>query len=763
MVDAGTFFEFRVKSTKDGETGAAEEVARPRRCGDLCFLVFFIVLWILQIVVTVIVVKNGKPERLTRGTDMLGNLCGKLPLSDANISLSPGDPEPDLELWTLYDYVWYPIREGINHTADEALALGTCIRLGSNGKCPEPGETVRMYSNKVAYQEWNVSYYSKPQLGRCVPVNNEGLSLEIQQKVKDVADSIDVNGFWYEGVAEVYNTHKVVIVAAVLGVCYSLVWTFFIRTSVRCTAYFSLILFGGLLLGAGLVGWKYADDLSSDGDDGQATTLNVKVSDWWRAFSVFCWVLVLCVVLLGGFLCLRMKKLVAVVREALKVQHQIVGLSLVTVWSFLLIMALTVYMIMVAIHIETSENIDDERLFDGELDISYKVVKEYSLASYFHVLNIIVWLWTITFLHHLAYLCISFCAVFWYFSAKGDLKEAPEGIGFRGFRTAVQYHLGTVAYGSFALFPGQILKIIWYFIFIPLGRMLPALCGGGRRCCCNVCCQCCINCYQEGLRYLRLQAYIMTAMLGNGLCRSGKLAHELLYGKDDESNADECCNICSCGPREDSDECCTGCRSPQCCRPCCEEDTTQEGRMQDRHEKVVEVNWLSELTIILAKTLITLANVVFSWFMIDNDWESLATDSVNSTLPLILIAVMTYLIAGIFIDTTGAVVDNIVICFCYDLDTNADTGDFFMPTGLKETLLGSLDDLPLPDAVPLLDGKPTEGVVLGKADDFDPERTVYDAETSVAAVADSFGPPGGQQPAGDVRWGAAAGSNPIRV
>jgi len=56
-------------------------------------------------------------------------------------------------------------------------------------------------------------------------------------------------------------------------------------------------------------------------------------------------------------------QLVAVVREALKVQHQIVGLSLVTVWSFFLIVLLTVYMIEIAIHIETSENIKNERLF----------------------------------------------------------------------------------------------------------------------------------------------------------------------------------------------------------------------------------------------------------------------------------------------------------------------------------------------------------------------------------------------------------------
>jgi len=736
MVDPKTFFDTRVKDTEDGGKEVAEEVSRPRRCGDLCFLCLFVLVWAAQLVMTVIVIKNGKPERLTRGTDLLGNICGKLPLADADISLTPGDSQPDLELWTLYDYVWYPIREGVNHTAEAALDLGTCVRLGSNGRCPEPGETVRMYSNKVNYTEWNVTYYSKAQLGRCVPVKNESLSLELQAKVKAVADKLDVNGFWYEGVAEVYNAHKVIIVSAALGLSYSLVWTFFMRTSVRCTAYFSLLIFAVLLLVGGVIAWKYASDLSDDSEP--ASSLDSNVSDWWKAFAIVCWVLVMVVLGLTMYFCTKMKKLVAVVREALKVQHQIVGLSLVTVWSFILIVLLTVYMIEVAIHIETSDNIKDDLLFDGELDISYRYVKEYPIAVYFHALNIGVWLWTINFIHHLAYLCISFCSVFWYFSAKGDLKEAPEGIGFRGFRTTLQYHLGTVAYGSFAMFIGYILKGIWYFLLTPLFK---CCLGGSRQCCCSGCLNCCINIYQEGLRYLRMQAYILTAMEGNGFCRSGKHAHELLYGKDEEGT-DECCNMCD-GNRPSS-------------------TSEGEGREMNRHEKVVDICWVSDITIVLAKTLITLANVVFSWAMIDNDWEGLSTGSKNYTLPLILIAFMTYLIAGIFIDTTGTVADNIIVCFCHDLVVNAATGDFFMPTGLREVLLG--DDNDLPDAVPFLDGKPA---AAGKDDWADasyggPQGTVYDAQSSVAAVADALGPPGGQQPVGDVSLGAAR-ANPVYV
>eukprot|EP01062_Namystynia_karyoxenos_P035357 TRINITY_DN2590_c0_g1_i1.p1 TRINITY_DN2590_c0_g1~~TRINITY_DN2590_c0_g1_i1.p1 ORF type:complete len:743 (+),score=239.38 TRINITY_DN2590_c0_g1_i1:88-2316(+) len=659
-VDPQGFFDFRVKPrASDGAQGSEDDPMKPRRCGDLACLIFFALVWVAYIVVIIVTTIDGEPQRLARGTDMFGNICGKTPLNYDNITLEPGDNTLDLELWELYRYVWYPIKDPswyapyTNRSIDQSLNLGVCVRLEANNDCPRPGELVRVYGNRVNVSYWNVTYWSKPHLGRCLPiiknVSQEPGDNGVPQNISDLAaqlqDAIDISHFWYEGVAEVYNSHKVVTVSAFLGMTYSLVWVFFLRTSVRFTTYGTLICFVVLTFAAGFTAWRYGDDLRGDDDGAPALSLDVSVSDWWRAFAVVMWVVTAVGLGVCGYLHLRMVQLNAIVRQGLRVQSQIMGLGLVPVWGFLFILALTALMVWVAICIETSDDLVNDRLIDGNLDIAYTIAKEYSLGVYFHILNILVWLWSIAFLSHLCYLCISFCTIFWYFSARGDLKEAPEGVGSRGLRTAVQYHLGTVAFGSLVMFPAAILRLIWW----PMVAPCKWLTRRKRQCCCGCCCcHCWVSMYENGFKISSMYSYILLALLGNGFCRSARRAISIVELEQAAANA--------------------------------------------THYKIVNINRLSDIIIILGKLMVALANTVFSWVMINNNWEDLAPDTKNPTLALILIGVGSYLVAGLFIDVTAAVVDNIIMCYCYDKVVNQDTGDYFMPSAMKSALLGEDDE-----------------------------------------------------------------------
>jgi hypothetical protein len=254
--------------------------------------------------------------------------------------------------------------------------------------------------------------------------------------------------------------------------------------------------------------------------------------------------------------------------------------------------------------------------------------KEYAVENwriYAEIYNLLMFLWSVGFVNAIAYMIVSFCAIFWYWSNPGDDKK-PEAGTCAALGLTMKNHLGTLAIGSFIVAVLQVLRILLSL----LEKRLQTYAGKSDAVkCCLYCAECLLACFHRVVKFINKNAYIMTAMTGEPFLDAARHALSLLLG-----------NAIS----------------------------------------VAAISVIGEWVCLFGKILITSIALVICYFMAGG------TDSDNNVvLLMVVVGLSAYFITCVFINVFHVCIDTVLLSYCYDLrEHDGASKPYYFPSDLAK-------------------------------------------------------------------------------
>jgi len=207
---------------------------------------------------------------------------------------------------------------------------------------------------------------------------------------------------------------------------------------------------------------------------------------------------------------------------------------------------------------------------------------------------------------------------------KKDWVEGEAEIGL-GFRFAYVYHCGSIAFGAFIIALVQIIR----FLFLYVAKQAEKASGNNPAVKMIVACGACIlKCIERIVDYINVAAYCYMAVSGDGFCTSAWNGFLL--------------NV--------------------------------------KHMlKFSFANFIAKIFIFLGKLALTVGNVFSLLFIMKNITKD--TNEVSSLMgPVVVVAVVTYMTASIFLGLFETSVMAVMTCLAVDIDLHGDHPKFGPPT-----------------------------------------------------------------------------------
>ena len=578
-------------------------ISAQRNCTDIWAAILFAIFWVMMMILAGSAFHHGHLKELVYGTDYMGNICGQDDPTGVNPSM-PGPP------WASRKLLWYPIQynDGFHIATD--LKLGVCV-----AECPLPGFDVSTYSTARYSADHNIpSYYpvkynsTSVVLGRCVPdfSSYDCTSQQCQQMAASGSNDqqfnsiVGIGGFLTSGVETLKHKLGVVVGLAVLTIVISFIWLFALRAIVKPLVLITCV---GLLV-AGIVAGAIMMHYSSAAVSGSDT------AKMYLAFSIICWIITFLYLCALIFLRKDLISACDIIEESSKVPVEMPKIIIVPVVSALFIFLFAVFMGAIAVAIQTSGDLVPASVpaygQTHNVEVVTFAAKNWRGISQFY--NLFMFLWTMGFISAICHLVIALCAVMWYWSRPGDIKEPPSNSLSFAVGATFRYHLGTLALGSFLIALVQFLRIMMKLVEARLRKISDNSAVKVLICCAN----CCLSCFERLVSFLTKNAYVMTAMTGEPLFPAARQALNLLMS----------------------------------------------------NRAAVAVNVLGEIILVVGKVLVTAIITIIAW-------AAVRSDGVSSNLMFIIVMGLTaYFISSVFATVFSVCIDAVVLSYCVDKEEN---------------------------------------------------------------------------------------------
>lgn len=644
-----------------------------RGCTD-CWCLFIMLLAYAAIgFVAYLGFTNGDPDRLLEGTDLLNRMCGKGDSPNVSYDGSTATTVPD---WSERRYIWFPVSynfEKKEFILLDALKLGFCVK-----DCPSKSDSILTPTVAKSYgppeataPSYPVLYNSQPRFGRCVP---DFLSFDCQDDEKCTADSSNssstfsakarVTSAMMQGLLEVKDKYWVILVCTLAAVVLSFVWLILLRCIIKPIVILTLILVLLALIAVGAVFWYLKDGQDTPG--------------WYMAIAITAWVFAFIFLCAMIFLWRDVMVAVDIMEEATRVPVQMPSMVLVPVICLLLIIPYFIFGVINAIYIHTS---GDSVTFETPLPSDYfasgtlpadvtNTTGEFlnvQLQDYpnwrtpAHIYNIFFFLWAFGFYNAIGFLILAMCTIFWYWSKPGNDKEPPFMAPLTGAKFTFRYHLGTLALGSFIVALIQTIRVVMAFLE---SRMKAAGDGSeATKClmkCFFRCIHCCLAYFERVVKFINKTAYIGCALKGDNFIEGARRGVGLLAA-----------NALS----------------------------------------VTALTIVSEYVLMFGKLLITCLITLMGYFIMnsiassddptnanaftyqnsssgdESTFEKVTKNvSLGMILVLVLVGLLSYVVASLFMNVLGVAIDAMLLSFCYD---KAEDGYDYYPSDLAQHVEGA--------------------------------------------------------------------------
>lgn len=237
------------------------------------------------------------------------------------------------------------------------------------------------------------------------------------------------------------------------------------------------------------------------------------------------------------------------------------------------------------------------------------------------VYNVLVLLWVIEFIIACQHMVIAGSVATWYFTRNKDNVSSPitTSIGY-----LFNYHLGSVALGSFIITVIQIIKAILNQIDKTLKESQNEVAQALYKVF-----SCLFSCLLEFLQYLTRNAYIEIAIYGENFCTSGQQAFKIISS-----------NVL----------------------------------------RVAAINSVGDFVLFLGKLLVVKSTVLIGFKMLEDKPGIL-----HLWVPLTVAGIFAYFVAHCFISVYEMVIDTVFMCFCEDCNLNdGTTREYYMSKELMD-------------------------------------------------------------------------------
>ena len=464
------------KELKDGPLG-------DRGCTDiLCCFIFFVFLGAM-ITLGVFGFQNGDSRLLLYPFDSSGNQCGR-----------DGTKTEDFP----YVYFLNPNYGG------EEMTYKVCVK-----NCEVKDKKYDCYPNDFVVdcdftvKKDNVSQPFEPYAADnflkrvCIPKEGHDSLTEKINSSQMMSFGTDVIRCWY-------------IVLAVLGIAVgiSLLYLLLLRYFIGVIVWIVIVALIVLML---LFGGYFSLHIHKGGLEN-----STKIEYW--AISISAYALALLFVVVVVCLRKRIELAVAVMKSATIFIEDVWTSLLVPIVMFFVSAIIFAFWIYALVCLYSSGTLKEG---NNSVVAKLQLTTELKNALWFEVLGIV---WVNSFQVALLQFIISYACCVWYFTEDKDNLDRPI---WRGVKTGLIYHIGSLAFGSLLL---SIVIIVKWLISIiasmnkPVGEDFNAV----AKCCCK-CAACCLDCFERFVKFLDHQAYIRIALTGKSFCICAKEAFEMIW------------------------------------------------------------------------------------------------------------------------------------------------------------------------------------------------------------------------------------------
>jgi len=359
---------------------------------------------------------------------------------------------------------------------------------------------------------------------RCL--SNPKATLEVESLVAGIdsslfgtaVDDAGIGNFINQLYGDIFETRFFV---TILGFLVSLVLGFGYTQILRIPGVVSLMVWGsilgtiGILIGTGV----FVNQSAKDWDAEEPTTVENRVIVWTKALAYFLWALSGIVFLLTLFLRKAIMLAIAVIKQAGRAIGAMPVLTFYPVGQSFLVIGWVVLVIYYAVHIASTGTVTLEEIPGTDI-----VVPTYEFTSYQKRVGwylLFVFFWFLEYLKALAQITIALCISKWYFTR--DKNNIGTSTFTSSYWTAIRYHSGTAAVGALLIAIVRVIRTMISFVQSKAEAMNNKV-GQAILCCC----QCCLYCFENALRFLNKSAYIQTAIFGTSFCTSAREAFFLI-------------------------------------------------------------------------------------------------------------------------------------------------------------------------------------------------------------------------------------------
>ncbi|XP_022520688.2 choline transporter-like protein 2 isoform X1 [Astyanax mexicanus] len=398
-------------------------------------------------------------------------------------------------------------------------------------------------------------------------------------------------------------------------------------------------------------------------------TVYLHIRQTWLAFIIILAIVEVVIILLLIFLRNRIRIAIALIKEASKAIGHVMSSLFYPLFTFALLAVVIAYWAITAVFLSTSNepiykifnmgnkeciyanqtcNPENYSRSDMKLDCpeSQCLFAFYGGESHYHkyliflqFYNVFLFFWCANFVIALGQMTLAgaFASYYWAFNKPRDMPTCPV---FASLGRALRYHTGTLAFGALILAIVQIIRVLLEYLDHKLkgaqNKFAKFL----------LCClKCCFWCLEKFIKFINRNAYIMVAIYGKNFCTSARDAFFLLMR-----------NVI----------------------------------------RVAVLDKVTDFLLFLGKLLIVGIVGIISFFFFSGRTKGL--DVVPNLhyywVPIMTIALGSYLIAHGFFSVYGMCVDTLFLCFCEDLERNDGSAarPYYMSSSLRDILFKNVED-----------------------------------------------------------------------
>ncbi|KAG5678794.1 hypothetical protein PVAND_008429 [Polypedilum vanderplanki] len=525
-----------------------------RGCTDVCWLVIFILFWVLLIVIAAFAFVYGNPQRIINGYDSFGNTCG---VSDnknyADISYGKAAGIDTSDKKFVYFFNIKEIKKSLKICVKQCPSkqLNTSVQLYDYYR--EKDTSYCRYDfdmNKLTRASDNDElifhltgpcptlpvYESDPVFHRCIPTGKNAPIKEAQE-LFNVVSGWD---FVEKTAHDLYKSWHVIALVCGLSLIFSIILIGLLHYLTQIISWLICIFVGVASIAITILLWYTYFEIKKKKDSSELSQLAQYLQNETAVyvFAIIATIVMIILIVVIYFMSSKFSGLAALFEEAGKCIYSMPQIFGPPLLAFIALMIFFAFWVTVVVCLATAaipgfkpildvtnpqENIPKDPKNGADLQKTFKLVEyqEVDYTRYMLYIYLVALVWVSEFIFAASQLCLAGAVALWYFKKPTDSPVCDS------MSKLIKYHLGSVAKGSFLITLFKIPRLILSYLYAKLKAYSRD--GNSVADCCLKCCICCFWCLEKFIRYLNHNAYTVIAIESINFCPAAGVAWKAIW------------------------------------------------------------------------------------------------------------------------------------------------------------------------------------------------------------------------------------------